>query len=105
MPYPPSRMEKLKALVASLLGPGGAPAQAMPMGQVPTIGLQPMPQQMPQPMQNAQQQSPMNAAIMSAMASRKAALDRIGGAHTGGMFDIIYKKRKETEDALKDIGL
>lgn len=37
------------------------------------------------------------------MAERKQKLEGMGGQNPGGMFDIIYKKRREREDALKDI--
>ena len=37
------------------------------------------------------------------MGGRKKKLDAMGGKNTGGMFDIIFKKRKEREDALKNI--
>lgn len=37
------------------------------------------------------------------MSRRKQQLEQMGGQNTGGMFDIIYKKRREREDALKNI--
>ena len=37
------------------------------------------------------------------MGVRKKKLDMMGGRNPGGMFDIIYKKRKEREDALRGI--
>lgn len=37
------------------------------------------------------------------MGKRKQRLDQMGGQNTGGMFDIIFKKRKEREKAVRDI--
>lgn len=37
------------------------------------------------------------------MESRKRRLDSIGGRKMGGMFDIIFKKRKERENSLRGI--
>jgi hypothetical protein len=47
-------------------------------------------------------QSKASDVPLKTMEGRKQKLDEMGGQNTGGMFDIIYKKRKEREDALKD---
>lgn len=39
----------------------------------------------------------------SFMGDRKKKLDGMGGKNMGGMFDIIYKKKKERETSLKEI--
>lgn len=72
----PSRMERLKALAASLLGPSVTSAQGAPV---------------PGP-------------IVQTMQNRQNTLNQSGGNRLGGMFDIIYRKRKEREDALRDLG-
>lgn len=53
----------------------------------------------------SQQSRSASAAEMpgNMMDSRKKRLEKIGPKNTGGMFDIIYKKRKETESALGEI--
>lgn len=38
------------------------------------------------------------------MENRKAKLDSLEKKSTGGMFDFIYKKRKEREKTLKEAG-
>lgn len=37
------------------------------------------------------------------METRKKKLDSMGGKKSGGMFDFIYKKRKERDQALQGI--
>lgn len=72
----PSRMERLKALAASLLGPSVTSAQG----------------------------SDAPGPVIQTMQNRQNALNQSGGNRLGGMFDIIYRKRKEREDALRDLG-
>lgn len=38
------------------------------------------------------------------MDTRRKKLEVMGAKKTGGMFDIIYKKRKEREQTLKEAG-
>lgn len=71
-----SRLEKLKRLALSLIAPGGQPAMAAPSPQDP---------------------------LLPHMDTRQQQLQALGGGNTGGMFDIIYKKRKEREQRMREI--
>lgn len=63
----PSKVEKWKGILKTLMSPGGSSVEASE----------------------------------GRMEKRSKKLEEMGPGHTGGMFDIIYKKRKERENSVK----
>lgn len=74
----PLNRERLKNLIIGLLSPGNTTAEAAPTE---------------------------NPALLQIMANRNQALNQQNPPATGTLLDLLYRQKKQKDDAMKSLGL